>query len=144
MSHSAATVLQMQIERIHDYEFRVRFDRPELGELLVDEPPPLGSGAGPNPARLLAAAIGSCLSASLVFCLERAKISVSELKTDVDLELVRNERKRLRVGKISARLRPVVADPSELLKCLEVYEDFCVVTQSVREGVPVHVSVEPS
>ena len=133
---------QLQIERVHDYEFRVRFDRPGLPELVVDEPPPLGNEAGPNPARILAAAVGSCLSASLAFCLSRAKIPVHDLTTDVSVDLERNDRKRLRVGRISVLLHPVVDDPDALAVCLETYEDFCVVTQSVREGLDVQVGVD--
>jgi uncharacterized OsmC-like protein len=133
---------QLQIERVHDYEFRVRFDRPGVADLVVDEPPPLGEEAGPNPARLLAAAVGSCLSASLVFCLNRAKIPVRDLTTDISVDLERNDHNRLRVGRISVLLHPLVDDPNQLAGCLDTYEDFCIVTQSVREGLDVQVGVD--
>jgi hypothetical protein len=29
-------------------------------------------------------------------------------------------------------------------RCLELFEDFCVVTQSVRAGINVEVDVEPT
>jgi uncharacterized OsmC-like protein len=132
----------LDIERVDGYEFRVRFDNPEIAELMVDEPPPLGESRGPNPARLLAAAIGSCLSASLQFCLSRANVNVSDLKTEVDVELVRNERRRLRIGRVSVRLHPQVEDAAKLASCAEMYEDFCVVTQSVRDGIDVEVAVD--
>lgn len=135
---------RLHIERIHDYEMRVRFDHPDLPELTVDEPPPLGEEAGPNPARLLASAIGSCLSASLVFCLSRSRVPVHGLTTDVDVELVRNEKKRLRIGRVSVHLHPVVDDVAAMQRCLAIYEDYCVVTQSVREGLDVDVRVEPT
>ena len=47
------------------YEMEVDFGLPGVDTLTVDEPLPLGGGEGPNPARLLAAAVGSCMSASL-------------------------------------------------------------------------------
>ena len=34
------------------------------------------------------------------------------------------------------------ADGPGLLACLDGFEDFCVVTQSVREGLEVNVNVE--
>jgi organic hydroperoxide reductase OsmC/OhrA len=141
MSQPAGS-FQLQIERVHDYEFRVRFDRPGVPELVIDEPPPLGQEAGPNPARVLAAAVGSCLSASLAFCLNRAKVPLRDLTTDVNVDLERNDHKRLRVGRISVLLHPVVDDPNGLANCMETYEDFCVVTQSVREGLDVQVGID--
>lgn len=132
-----------QVERVDGYEFRVRFDKEALGELLVDEPPPLGKDRGPNPARLLAASVASCLSASLVFCLSKAGVAVGSLVTEVDTELVRNERRRLRIGKLSVRLKPTLSSASALDGCLGVFEDFCVVTESVRQGVEVDVTVVP-
>ena len=53
----------ISVEQADKFEFRIRFD--DGKELLMDEPEPLGSGKGPNPSRLISAAIGYCLSASL-------------------------------------------------------------------------------
>ena len=133
---------RLTVARVDGYEMRVRFDKPEHPDLVLDEPPPLGNDHGPNPARVLAAAVASCLSASLLFCLNRAKIAVTDLRADVTTELVRNDAKRLRIGKIAVRLHPTLEDPTALAGCLEAFEDFCVVTQSVREGIDVDVSVD--
>ena len=98
----------------------------------MDEPGPLGKDSAPNPSRILAAAIGDCLSASLMFCLSRSGAKVSDLKTEVSVELVRNEQKRLRIGKIDVKLRPRLdGDSAALTKSLSTFEDFCVVTQSL-------------
>ncbi len=134
----------IEIEQVSGYEFRVKFDKPQHPSLLMDEPGPLGKDSAPNPSRILAAAIGDCLSASLMFCLSRSGAKVSDLKTEVSVDLVRNEQKRLRIGKIDVKLRPRLdGDSAALTKCLSTFEDFCVVTQSVRQGLPVSVSVEP-
>jgi uncharacterized OsmC-like protein len=139
-----AGTFKLAVERVDGYEFRIRFDKEALGELLVDEPPPLGKDRGPNPARLLAASVASCLSASLVFCLHKAGVEVGALTTEIETELVRNERRRLRIGKLAVRLRPELPPGRELGSCLEAFEDFCVVTESVRQGIEVDVAVVPN
>ncbi len=124
------------------YRFRVEMDRPEW-TLLVDEPPPIGEGAGPNPARLLAVAVGHCLASSLRYCLERAR-TPADVSATVDVEVRRNERGRWRVARVQVRLNLSGVDParqSTVDRCLGLFEDFCIVTESVRKGVPVDVDV---
>jgi organic hydroperoxide reductase OsmC/OhrA len=126
------------------YEFAVNFEQVGVPPLFVDEPPPLGAGRGPNPARLLAAAVGSCLSTSLLFCLRKAHVDVEHLHTTVEGTLARNAGGRLRISDIRVRLAPQVApqDRARMGRCLELYEDFCIVTESVRAGIAVDVQVE--
>jgi len=113
-------------------------------DLTLDEPPPLGEGSGPNAARLIAAAVGNCLAASLAFCLKRSRIPLKQLRATVEGTLVRNERGRQRIGEIRVKLAPDVApeDRDRMERCLELYEDFCIVTESVRNGIPISVEVE--
>ncbi len=131
------------LEQEQDYRFRVEFAAPGVPGLLVDEPEPLGTGKGPNAARLLAAAVAHCLSASLLFCMRKFKQNPGRLRTDVTTTLTRNERGRLRIGRIDATIR--LSDPVERIahfdRCLEQFEEFCVVTGSVRRGIPVGVRV---
>lgn len=127
------------------YGFEVDFENAAIPSLLTDEPPPLGEGAGPNPARLLAAAVGNCMSASLKYCLDRSRVELLDLKTHVEGTMVRNERGRLRIGELRVRLEPTLADgdAERMGRCLELFEDFCIVGQSVKEGIPLAVAVEP-
>lgn len=126
------------------YRFVVDFERPGVAPLLMDEPPPLGEDLGPNAARVLAAAIGDCLSASALFCLRRAHIDVLSMHTEVEATLVRNEAGRLRIGSIGVLIAPDVAeaDVPRMKRCLEIFEDYCIVTESVRKGIEVGVTVE--
>ena len=68
---------EITLERTQGYQFSVDAHQPGVPPWLVDETPPLGEGHGPNPARMLAAAIGHCLSASALFCLGKARVQVS-------------------------------------------------------------------
>jgi organic hydroperoxide reductase OsmC/OhrA len=128
------------LEQVQDYQLRVIFDRPEAAEVVVDEPAPLGRDAGPNASRMLAAAVGSCLTASLLFCLRKVRLEPGRIRTRVRVWLGRNERGRLRIARLRAEIDPGIAlDAPGALRCREIFEDFCVVTQSVRQGVPVEV-----
>ncbi len=133
----------IHLEQLEDYAFKVRFDLPKAADLLMDEPPPLGERAGPNAARLLAAATANCLSASLMYCLARGEAPAQAVKTEVTCRIVRNEQQRLRVGGLEVRitLGPELLDSARLKRCLALFEDFCVVTASLRQGVPVEVAV---
>lgn len=131
------------IDSIRDYEFRVKLDKEQYAELLTDEPAPLGGDKAPNASRLLAAAVGNCLCASLVFCARKARAPLRGVHSEVTLHYTRNEKGRLRVGGIEVRMEPEFegSDPGKAGRCLELFEDFCVVTQSVRKGIDVSVTV---
>jgi uncharacterized OsmC-like protein len=132
------------IDRIKDFEFRVKFGTAQNGEITIDEPAPIGSGAGPDPGRMLAAAVGGCLSASLLFCSRKMGLDVQGLHAEVGINHERNERGRLRIGRLEVEIEPTFGEKDEqkLKRCLELYEDFCVVTQSVRTGIDVSVKVK--
>jgi organic hydroperoxide reductase OsmC/OhrA len=133
----------LELEQVDAYEFLVRFDLPQADDLLLDEPPPLGDGKGPNPARLVAAAVASCLSSSLVFCMGRFHETPGRLRTTVTGEMVRNERGRLRLGRFDVTIHlPCPADAiANFDRCTRRFEDYCIVTESVRRGIDVGVRV---
>ena len=137
-----ASRFALRVEQTSGYAFRVRFDKEQFAEIHMDEPPPLGHDNAPNAARVLAAAIGNCLSASLVFCMSKAKVPLEGISADVKVEIVRTETRRLRIGKIDVTLHTnLPADHPALSGCLATFEDFCIVTQSVRHGIEVDVHV---
>jgi uncharacterized OsmC-like protein len=133
----------VRLERIQNYEFKTQFDWDHLPPIILDEPEPLGQRKGPNPVRLLAAAVGDCLSSSLLFCLQKARLDVSDVKTRVTGSLVRNEKGRLRIGQLDVQIKLVLQDSQydRINRCLDLFEDYCIVTASVRKGIPVNVVV---
>jgi uncharacterized OsmC-like protein len=127
------------------YEFVGEFDDVAGSpSILFDEPEPLGHNRAPNAAAFLGAAVGNCLAASLAFCLRRARIDIDDLTARVTTRVARNERGRYRISGIDVELAPEVAgvDRTRLELCEHLFEDFCIVTQSVRQGIPVNVTVK--
>ena len=131
------------LERKTRYEFVVRVDETSF---VADERPPLGEGHGPSPDAFLGTALGSCLASSLLFCLEKARVHVDALGAHVEVTKVRNERGRIRIGSIRVEIAAQVADEhrERFERCRQLFEDFCIVTESVRHGIPVEVALSTS
>lgn len=132
-----------RLQRVEDYKFRISFNKDGIQDMMVDEPKPLGTGEHPNAGKLLSAAVGNCLCASLVFCMERSRSEVLDLTAEVATTLERNEKGRWRITGMTVNIFPRVDDGVKLSRCRQIFEDFCIVTQSVREGIPVKVIVQP-
>jgi uncharacterized OsmC-like protein len=136
---------ELTMELQQGMQFLVDFGGPELPPLLMDEPDPVGENEGPNATRLLAAAVGNCLSASALFCFRKARVAVDGMRTEVRTKLVRNETGRVRVGAIEVDIHPKVSpdDWPRLSRCIDVFQDFCIVSQSVKQGIDISVAVKP-
>jgi uncharacterized OsmC-like protein len=134
---------RVEVEREEGFVFRADFGLDGVGPLVMDEPEPLGAESGPNASKVLAAAVGNCLSASLLFCLRKSRVDVSGMRAAVDGVSARNEGGRWRVRELNVVISPDVAeeDRGKLDRCVELFEDFCIVSQSVREGIPINVVV---
>ena len=141
---SDQNVFNTKLHRVKDYQFKVEFDLPGMPGLVTDEAEPLGKNAGPNPSRMLSAAVGNCLSSSLLFCLSKARVEVGDLKASVETVMRRNEKGRWRIAALKVKLQPAIRgeDVPRSKRCLEVFEDFCIVTESVRKGIEVNVDIE--
>jgi uncharacterized OsmC-like protein len=124
------------------FQFEVDFKLPEVDELVVDEPPDIGGeGRGPNASRLLASAIGFCLSASLTFCLRKSRLEVKNIKTKVRGTIRRNKEDYWRIQGIQVEISPSFEPDSQnkIERCKEIFERYCIVSESVRKGIPIEV-----
>ena len=137
-----ATVWLKQKEH---YQIEVSTDFPKDWSAIGDEPPPLGEGNGPGAARFLAAGMGQCLVASLLFCLEKSRVRLDgPINAEVNLTISRNERGRFRIPRARVKIYLPAMDENQqkaFERCSTLYEDFCIVTASVRQGIDVDVEL---
>ena len=138
VEHQTRTV---ELEHLEQFRFRIAFGE-GLPALVADEPPPLGAGTGPEASRLLAAAIGNCLSASLFLCLQKSRVPVEDMRTSVTLTMGRNDEGRLRVARGDVKLTLKTGESAgKRARCLGMFEDYCTVTATLRQAFPISVSV---
>jgi uncharacterized OsmC-like protein len=110
--------------------------------VITDEPDPVGSNAGPSTPSMLAMAVGHCLSASLVETLRHAGIHVTSLTTEAIAVVAPNEDGLPRIRRIDVTIRPLVDKASgNIQRCIDVFERYCTVCQSIRPAIPVQVEV---
>jgi len=101
---SEEKTFQVEVEQERDFVFKVDFGLEGVDDLIMDEPEPVGGGIGPNAERLIAAAMGNCLSASLLFCLRKSRVEVSGMKAVVEGVVARNEEGRWRIRELNVEL----------------------------------------
>ncbi|MFX1344783.1 MAG: OsmC family protein [Promethearchaeota archaeon] len=107
---------------------------------------------GPNPSRLLALGVLGCLSASFIFCLKKRNFKVDDFIAEAEVVITRNEKGFLRIKKIDVNIQPKITDSDTLKRakqCLKsakdgvsFFEQYCIVTQSVRSGIEVNVNLD--
>lgn len=135
--------IRIELVQQADYRFAVHFEPAGIAPLITDEGAPVGASAGPSPVQLLGTAVANCLAASLVFAMRKYKNEPDPVRVLVRVAQGRNAQGRLRVTHIAVDLHlGVAADQVRMLdRILAQFEEFCVVTQSVRAAIPVDVCV---
>ncbi len=139
MSESEVTTLKL----LEGYKFKAEFEEAGVASLVVDEPKPIGEGIGPSPTMLLSVAVGHCLSSSLLFCLQKARIKVNDLQTSIETNKEKNQEGYLRITSMDVKVQLSVneEDKARVSRCLGIFENYCTVTQSVMQGIKVNVDI---
>ncbi|SFL53990.1 OsmC family protein [Methylobacterium pseudosasicola] len=133
----------IRITQVGAYVFTVDFGA-ALPELLTDEAPPVGGGTGPVPEQMLIAGVANCLCASLVFALGKFRQDAQSVAAEAACRVTRNAEGRLRITGIDVHIRlgAQAAAMPRIDRVLEQFQRFCTVSESVKAGIPVSVSVE--
>lgn len=117
--------------------------KPHGAPFWSDEPDPVGNAAAPATPSLLGAALGHCLSASLLETLRHAHVPVVSLETDVTCAVAPNAQGLPRIDHVDVVIMPRLSEAAaRTQRCEEVFEQHCTVTSSVRQGIDIRVRVD--
>ncbi len=135
--------IRILLEQEGPYAFKVDFEGTDLDALHTDEPAPLGAGTGPNPSAILLTSIVNCLGASLLFALRKFKNEPGPIRAEIVARRERNAEGRWRIprAEVVIHLSDKAVDLEHFDRVIAQFEQFCIVTQSVREGVDVAVRI---
>jgi organic hydroperoxide reductase OsmC/OhrA len=133
----------VEMTRVSGFQFCVDFGIESMCQFYMDEPEPLGKNTGPNAGKMVGAALANCLAASLMFCLQKSHVDVKGMKSSARGILERNENGRWRIMEVNVDLYPEIDSEKKkpLERCKEIFDDFCIVSKSIEQGIPVNVSV---
>lgn len=137
------TRVKIELSRIRDLIFKIMIGE-DLASILVDETNEGDEREGVKPSHLLAAAVMGCLSSSFLFCIGKKDLDVDDLSGTATVTTGRDDDGYLRVTGIEVSLKPETTDPDTLKRikaCKKFFEQYCVVTESVRQGIPVSVDI---
>jgi uncharacterized OsmC-like protein len=144
MSEEMKTKVGISLEK--GMIFKCDLGKMKVKDCYIDEEHPEEVDMlGPNPSRMLGTAILGRLSASFIFCLKKRNFNVKDLNAEAELTIARNEKGFWRVKKINVNIAPEIDDPETKKRadqCKKFFEDYCIVTQAVREGIEVEVNLD--
>ncbi|MHA1803627.1 MAG: OsmC family protein [Promethearchaeota archaeon] len=144
------TIVKIKLK--NGFIFSSELNHEQVKQLVIDETiEKEGRARGPDAAELLGLAILSCLSASFLFCLQKKNLTVDDLETTAEISFKKNEKGYVRVKAIDVKLIPKSTDPSVLRRIEQCkrevksghmfFEETCIITSSVREGIKVTVDM---
>ena len=117
-----------------------------MNDLFIDEKHKKSiNKIGPNPSKLLALSVLGCLAASFAFCLQKKNFSLSDIEGKAVITSKRNEKGFWRLKKIDIKLNPKIDNPKMRKRadqCLKFFEQFCIISESVREGIEINVNLD--
>ena len=153
MVHEENTKISLKLEK--NMIFKSTFQYQGLKELLIDETLESdGIKVGPDASTLLGMAVTGCLCASFLFCLAKRNLTLKDLEARTEISFKKNEQGYLRVEKIDVKIIPKTTNPDikkRISQCIKeikrghmLFEESCIITSSVRDGIKVDVNVDKS
>jgi len=117
-----------------------------FNDIHIDEPESFdGTDEGPSPVEFFLIGIGGCLGSTFAYCLQKQDVEIDKLEVVVDGQLKHvGPKLSLRLVNIEAELKITTRDndsSDKIEKCVKSFQEYCIVTNSITQGVPIDVKV---
>ena len=117
----------------------------QFNNFNVDEPTLFhGTDLGPSSVEYLLIGIGGCLGTSFIYCLQKRNIKMKNVEIVVDGKLSHVGPKLvLRLTKVDAEIKfkpEENASSEEINLCIKNFREYCIVSNSIADGLPIHVN----
>lgn len=117
-----------------------------FSDMDLDEPESFhGTDIGPSPVEYFLIGIGGCLGSTFAYCLQKQDVEIDLLEVVVDGQLKHTGPKMgLKLVNIEAELLITAkneASSDKIEQCIKNFRDYCIVTNSITQGVPLDVKV---
>jgi len=144
------SIVEIRLER--DLIFKTNIGLGQYNDFFIDETLDNNKDLkGPDAAQMLGMAILSCLSASLIFCLNKRELKPDDFDARGEIAVKKIEKGYTRIKEINVKITPKTEDEATLKRinqCIKemksgkmMFEENCIITESVREGIKVNVEI---
>ena len=135
-------ICDVELEHLDGCKFDVSF-RTREGELLMEEPAPMGPGHGPEAVSIFVASATYCMASSLNYYLAKARVEPQELFARGHAEMQLTDEMFRRIERLDIDIRVVVAEKhmKRLMRTLERFTKLCIITESIKGSFPINVRV---
>ena len=115
-------------------------------DIHIDEPESFhGTDKGPSPVEFFLIGIGGCLGSTFAYCLQRHNVEIDALEVVVDGQLKHaGPIMSLRLVDIAVELLVTARDnesSEKIEQCIKSFQEYCIVTNSITQGIPLDVKV---
>ncbi len=135
-------ICDVELAHLDGCRFDVSF-RTRDGELLQDDPSPMGPGHGPEAVSTFVASATYCMASSLNYYLAKARVAPQELSATGHAEMRLTEEMFRRIERLDIDIHVVVTEKEmkRLMRALERFTDLCIITESIKGSFPINVRV---
>jgi len=144
MSNESRDIVGIKLEE--EMTYKCDFGKIDIADLFIDETHKKSTEKiGPNPSKLLALSVLSCLAASFTFCLKKKNFTLQDLDGTAEVIIKRNEKGFWRVKEINIKINPKIDNPKmrkRANQCRKFFEHYCIISESLKEGIGVNLNLD--